>query len=121
MNMPFELGIDFGTRRHGPPHAEDKKFLILEEKAHNFKIALSDLGGVDIKRHGTNPWTLAGLVRDWYYETVGVDDSWPEKQHWANTVWLKFNVFLTSLFDIRAAAGLSVAEATKAVERMPML
>ncbi len=29
MNLPFELGIDFGTRLHGPAHASGKKFLVL--------------------------------------------------------------------------------------------
>ena len=120
MNMPFELGIDFGTRLHGPAHASEKKFLILEEKAHDFKIALSDLSGIDVKPHDNEPVDACWAVRDWYYETVGIDDSWPEEQHWASTVWSKFNEFVASLFEVRSQAGLSDSEATKAVEKMPM-
>jgi len=45
MNMPFELGIDYGSRRHGPDYMREKKYLILEKKPHDFKIALSDLSG----------------------------------------------------------------------------
>ena len=120
MNMPFELGIDFGTRLHGPPHATGKKFLILEEKAHNFKIALSDLGGVDIKRHQNRPVEVCRAVRDWYYETVGIEDSWEEENHWPSTVWTRFNEFITSLFEARLAAGLSEREAKKDVDLMPM-
>lgn len=120
MNMPFELGIDFGTRLHGLSHTADKKFLILEERAHDFKIALSDLGGIDVKPHGNEPVDVCWAVRDWYYETVGIDTSWPEEQHWASTVWSKFNEFVASLFEVRSQAGLSDSEATKAVEKMPM-
>lgn len=120
MNMPFELGIDFGTRLHGPLYASEKKFLVLEEKANDFKIALSDLSGIDIKPHGNEPVEVCWAVRDWYYETVGIDASWPEEQHWASTVWSKFNEFIASLFEVRSQAGLSDSEATKAVEKMPM-
>lgn len=120
MNMPFELGIDFGTRLHGPSYAAEKKFLVLEEKAHDFKIALSDLSGIDVKPHGNEPVDACWAVRDWYYETVGIDSSWSEEEHWASTVWSKFNEFVASLFDVRSQAGLSDAEATKAVEKMPM-
>ncbi|MGI9174747.1 MAG: hypothetical protein ACR2GR_05470 [Rhodothermales bacterium] len=120
MNMPFELGIDFGTRLHGPSHLADKRFLILEKKAHDFKIALSDLAGIDIKRHGDNPVEISRAVRDWYYETVGVDESRPEEYHWPSTVWSKFNEFITSLFEDRLAAGVPEEEAKKDVERMPM-
>jgi hypothetical protein len=120
MNMPFELGIDFGARLHGPSHATGKKFLILETKAHDFKIALSDLGGIDIKRHKNQPVEVSRAVRDWYYETVGVDETRPEEYHWAATVWGKFNEFVTSLFEDRLAAGLSEADATKDIERMPI-
>lgn len=121
MNMPFELGIDFGTRLHGPAHASEKKFLVLEEKAHDFKIALSDLSGIDVKAHGNEPVDACWAVRDWYYETVGIDESWPEERHWASTVWSAFNEFVASLFDVRSQAGLSDSEATKSVEKMPMV
>ena len=120
MTMPFELGIDFGTRLHGPPHAAEKKYLILEAEAHDFKIALSDLSGIDIKPHHNDPIDVVYAVRDWYYETVGINESWPEEKHWAATVWLKFSQFVASLFEVRLQAGLSDAEATKAVEKMPM-
>ena len=120
MNIPFELGIDFGTRLHGPPHATGKKFLILETKAHDFKIALSGLGGIDVKRHENQPIEVSRAVRDWYYDTVGIDESRPKEYHWASTVWGKFNEFVTSLFEERLAAGVSEADATKDIERMPI-
>jgi len=47
MNMPFELGIDYGSRQHGPEFMRGKKCLILEKEPYDFKVALSDLSGVD--------------------------------------------------------------------------
>ena len=53
--MPFELGVDYGSRRFASNHLKNKKFLILERKPHDYKKALSDLSGVDIKNHGDKP------------------------------------------------------------------
>jgi len=35
LNMPFELGIDFGCRRFGPEPQSRKVFLVLEEKSYS--------------------------------------------------------------------------------------
>lgn len=120
MNLPFELGLDFGTRLHGPDYASEKRFLILEKNPHDFKIALSDLSGVDIKSHSNEPIEVSRAVRDWYYETVGVGDRFPKKQHWPSTVWLRYNEFISFLFEERLANGVSEEAATEDVERMPM-
>ena len=37
MNMPFELGVDYGTRLHGSSRMRTKKFLILETNRYEFK------------------------------------------------------------------------------------
>ena len=72
MNMPFELGIDYGSRQHGPEFMRGKKCLILEKEAYDFKAALSDMSGVDIKSHRNKPEEVVRAVRDWFYETVGL-------------------------------------------------
>jgi len=54
MNMPFELGIDYGSRQHGPEFMRTKKCLILEKEQHDFKRALSDLSGVARSRYGVD-------------------------------------------------------------------
>ncbi len=120
MNMPFELGIDFGTRLHWPEYALTKRFLILEKKPHDLKIALSDLAGIDIKPHADEPEEICRALRDWYYETVGVDASKPRKHHWISTVWANFLKFVSFLFDERLDHGLSQDEAAKDIERMPV-
>ena len=48
LNMPFELGIDYGARAFGAAFMSSKRSLILEQKLHDFRKALSDLSGVDI-------------------------------------------------------------------------
>lgn len=51
MNMPFELGMDFGIRRTAGPEAGQKKFLIFERNPYDTKRALSDLAGQDVEAH----------------------------------------------------------------------
>ena len=43
LNMPFELGMDFGCRRYGDEPLSGKVILILEEKPYRFQAAISDL------------------------------------------------------------------------------
>jgi predicted nucleotide-binding protein len=72
LNMPFELGIEYGCRYFASDHLSNKKCLILEKKDFEFKKALSDLSGVDIKSHGNDPPKAVKAVRDWFVETVGL-------------------------------------------------
>src|SRR5262245_32348094 len=54
LNMPFELGIDFGCKRYCGRGRKNKKILILEEKRYRYQAAISDLAGCDIQTHGNN-------------------------------------------------------------------
>ncbi|MCY3673736.1 MAG: hypothetical protein OXH65_11965 [Paracoccaceae bacterium] len=51
MNMPFELGLDFGCRNFGGPPFDQKRILILEKKQYRYKEFISDLSGNDIEPH----------------------------------------------------------------------
>lgn len=115
LNMPFELGIDYGSRQHGPEFMKDKKFLILERRPHDFNIALSDLSGVDIKSHGNEADEVIRAVRDWFYETVGLRDI-----PYPKVVWWRFNDFTTSLFEARLAEGISEDDVKEDIARMPI-
>src|ERR1041384_2046822 len=70
LNMPFELGIDYGCRRVSAGYLNKKKFLVLGTKPNEYKRALSDLGGVDAKSHGNNPKNAVLVVRNWFVDTV---------------------------------------------------
>jgi len=115
MNMPFELGVDYGSRQHGPEFMRSKKYLILEKEPHDFKKALSDLSGVDIKSHGNEPGEVVRAVRDWFYETVGLRDA-----PYPTTIWLQFNEFTTSLFEARLAEGIPEEDVKEDIARMPI-
>ena len=66
MNMPFELGLDFGCRKFGRKPASTKSILVLEENQHSYDIGLSDLSGSDVRAHDGNYATAIRKVRNWF-------------------------------------------------------
>ena len=71
LNMPFELGIDFGCRQYFGRGREEKRFLILEEKPYRFQAALSDISGCDIEIHGRDYFKAMTRVRAWLCQVAG--------------------------------------------------
>ncbi len=65
LNMPFELGLDFGCRLFGSPRSRQKKTLVLESIPHRYKAAISDLSGADVECHHDEPYKVIGVVRNW--------------------------------------------------------
>lgn len=74
LNMPFELGIDYGCRQFKKGRG-DKRFLILEEQRYRFQAALSDISGSDIQVYGSNPQkapqNAQKQVRNWLVSEAG--------------------------------------------------
>ncbi len=66
LNMPFELGIDYAYRKYVENKSEFKHILVLEEKEHQTKIALSDLAGCDIEAHKGEFEIAIRKVRNWF-------------------------------------------------------
>lgn len=100
MNLPFELGIEYGSRLFGTAPMNGKKCLILEKERYDFMRALSDLSGVDIKNHADEPGKIVQAVRNWFVETVGlreVDSS--------TVIWYKFNDFTSDFNAARVKEG----------------
>lgn len=100
LNMPFELGIEYGCRHFASDHLSGKKCLILEKEKHDFKKALSDLSGVDIKSHGNDPPKAVIAVRNWFVDTVGlirVDSP--------TVIWYKFTAFADDFYTRRKDEG----------------
>jgi hypothetical protein len=102
MNMPFELGIEYGSRLFGSAKMKNKRCLILEEARYEFMKALSDLSGVDIKTHANEPDAVVRAVRDWFVETVGL-----RSVHSPTAIWYRFADFTVDFYDARAAEGFS--------------
>ncbi|WP_296763494.1 hypothetical protein [Sediminimonas sp.] len=71
LNMPFELGMDWGCRSYFGDRREEKRFLILEEKPFRFQAAISDLSGCDIETHGGKYDRAIKKVRYWLRQQTG--------------------------------------------------
>ncbi len=79
LNMPFELGIDWGCRHYFGNGRDRKRFLILEEQRYRFQAALSDISGCDIETHGGNFRVAQAKVRNWLRQQTGVKADGPER------------------------------------------
>mgnify|MGYP001209380134 CR=1 FL=1 len=95
LNMPFELGIDYSSRRFKEELA-NKKFLILEKDSFNYMKAISDINGIDIKSHKSKPEEIIKCVRNWFVETVGLKNVNSPTQ-----IWYDFNDFYARLYEIK--------------------
>lgn len=100
MNMPFELGVEYGSRLFGTAPMNGKKCLILEKGRYDFMKALSDLSGVDIKNHEDQPEEIVQAVRNWFVETVGLRGVASP-----TTIWYKFTDFTSDFHDTREEEG----------------
>ena len=101
LNMAFELGIDYGSRRFGGDRGlSSKRFLILETERFDYMRAFSDVSGMDIKSHQDEPDRVVLAVRNWFVETVGLRsvDS-PTK------IWYRFIDFAADFYEARQADG----------------
>jgi len=87
LNMPFELGVDYACRLFGGGDFTDKRILVLEEKAHELKKALSDLSGSDVESHNNEPVRVCKIVRDWLAQSLDAPPPPPSE------LWARFNEF----------------------------
>lgn len=71
LNMPFELGIDYGCRRYFGDGRDQKKILILEEQRYRYQAAISDLAGWDIMAHEGDYQKAVRKVRNWLVSEAG--------------------------------------------------
>ncbi|MHB0964280.1 MAG: hypothetical protein ACYC5V_13855 [Gemmatimonadaceae bacterium] len=101
-NLPFELGVDHGAQRFGETRFRAKRVLVLDEAPYDYRRALSDLSGVDIKHHASSPARLVRVVREWFLETAGVTDV-PSP----TVIWYRFTDFASAFYDERKDAGFS--------------
>jgi|SRR6185312_7271209 len=101
LNMPFELGIDFGCRKFGRGELKEKRSLVLEAERHRYKAALSDLSGADIESHDNNPYKGIEVVRNWLKNTCKLQASGPAKISGA------FTDFMADNFDRLTGEGFS--------------
>lgn len=94
MNMPFELGIDYGLRRSGVSPLDTKQFLILEATKYDYMKAVSDINGFDIKVHENDTEKLFDCLYAWSSETLKINKQDPPLK-----LFYDFVDFNTSLFE----------------------
>lgn len=90
LNMPFELGLDFGCRAYAGERYGSKRILILEEYQYRYQATLSDLAGSDISVHDGDYAVAIRKVRNWLtgmgtFENVGaakVVSEYEDFQEW---------------------------------------
>jgi hypothetical protein len=102
LNMPFELGIDYGCRRFASNYLKDKKCLILEKGTLDYRKALSDMSGVDIKNHDNEPARVVRAIRNWFVETAGL-----KGVVGPTAIWNNFNDFTSDFYTRRQSEGFS--------------
>jgi hypothetical protein len=112
LNMPFEIGLDFGCRAyHKNSKYRTKRTLILESEKHSSKIALSDLSGVDPKCYDSDPQELVSQVRTWFSE-LG-ETALPS----GSTIWDDYNIFQADLYESKSMQGFNKRE----IDLLPLL
>lgn len=94
MNMPFELGIDYGLKNSGISKLNEKQFLILEAIKYDYMKAISDINGFDIKVHSNETEKIFDCLYSWLSETLKINKQDPPLK-----MFYDFIDFNTSLFD----------------------
>lgn len=100
LNMPFELGIDYGVRRFAEGYSE-KKFLVLSKTRFEYAKAISDISGVDIKSHDDEALKVIRIVRNWLRQYL------PNNVRAPQIIWDQFNLFMVDFHDEREKEGFS--------------
>lgn len=90
LNMPFELGIDWGYRYFS---GNNKPFLVLEADKYTASRALSDFSGCDPENHNNEPEQIVTVVRDWLINVNSM-----KNVPGASYIWDQYNFFYASLF-----------------------
>ncbi|MES2410274.1 MAG: hypothetical protein V4535_02390 [Bacteroidota bacterium] len=93
LNMPFELGLDFGCKEYHPDEIyRNKIFLILEQEKYSIQRALSDMAGADCLCHKGEAEELVTVVRNWFSENGII------KLPSASKIWDEYNEFYGKLY-----------------------
>ncbi|MDF5689315.1 hypothetical protein [Aquirufa aurantiipilula] len=92
MNMPFELGIDYGIRYSGLETFDTKHFLILEAVKYEYMHSLSDISGFDTKAHKNETKELFKCLYSWFSETLKINRQDPPKKIFDD--FMQFNSWL---------------------------
>ena len=93
MNMPFELGIDYGCQKLNGIPWSSKQILILDTERYRYQSAISDLSGSDIKSHSDDPMKAMIAVRNWFNVILS------QRIISGNKIWAGYNDFQAELYN----------------------
>lgn len=79
LNMPFELGIDYGCKEYSKGPHNEKCLLVLEEVKFRYQAALSDLSGCDTEVHDGEFEKAIRVVRKWLVSEAAAERVAPAK------------------------------------------
>ncbi len=113
MNMPFELGIDYGLRKSGTTVLNTKQFLILEGNKYDYMKAISDINGFDIKVHSNDTEKVFDCLYSWLSETLKISKQDPPLK-----TFYDFMDFNSSLFEEKVSQFGSVKLAKNYIEKI---
>lgn len=111
LNMPFELGIDYGCREFGVATCKSKKMLIMVAEPYAYQAAISDLAGSDVKAHGNNAEKVVEIIRNWLSVVGQVSDAVGPSR-----IWGYFTDFMANNYDRLTERGFS----KKDIENLPI-
>lgn len=66
-NMPFELGVFYGSKHFGDENQKKKSCLILEKEKFRYQKYISDISGIDVTPHNNTTRELIIGVRNWIH------------------------------------------------------
>lgn len=115
MNMPFELGIDYGLRKSSAKPFDEKQFLVLEAVRYDYMKAISDINGLDIKVHHNDTQKLIDCLYAWFSETLKINKQDPPLKTFYD--YMDFN---SSLFDEKSTQLGSNKLATDYIEKISL-
>ena len=88
LNMPLELGLDYGCKCYFGNDRAEKKGLVFEEEPHSYDKSISDFSGFDIQAHNGEAREALKRVRHWLSDETLGKTAGPER------IWDSLSEFL---------------------------
>lgn len=106
-NMPLELGVFIGAKKHGNKDQKSKNILILDKERYRYQSFISDIAGHDIRSHDNSPENLITHVRNWLNDASG-----RKTIPGGRLIQRRYAAFLNDLPKILGQVGLEEDEVT---------